>query len=55
MNIVVVWSWGTNYPGRLKIRYHDTVILLLFRSSGWVSRLSREKVLRSLFLFLGLP
>ena len=29
------WSWGTSYPGRLKIRC--IVILLLFRSSGWVS------------------
>ena len=53
MRADVAWSWGTRYPGRSKIRCIDT--LLLFRSSGWASWPSREKALRSLFLFLGLP
>ncbi len=40
ISTVVGWSWGTSYPGRLKIRCTRravTVILLLFRSSGWAS------------------
>ena len=35
MSTVVGWSWGTGYPERLKIRCIG--ILVLFRSSGWVS------------------
>ena len=37
ISTVVGWSWGTSYPGRLKIRCTRAVILLLFRSSGWAS------------------
>ena len=53
MNNACASSWETPYHGKSKI--HCTVILSLFRRSGWVFWMSREKAPRSFCLLLGLP
>ncbi len=52
------WTWislsfghGDKLPREIKNSLYCNLIVI--RSSGWVSWLSREKALRSLFLFLG--